>query len=361
MKKLSHILFLNLLIFLLHEVLVNVNAVAIPPSSLLQSAIQGKIQNGKTYNEPKKAAWSFIEKYCPDGYYLLQQYYNAPSQFNISGIKISLGEHLDYGAYIPGNSEKDIIRSLSTIVHEVCHGYASRLAWKALQDQNIVFSFDDGFSYYYLGDQRSILVKETPVFKSREINRIFPENIRTHRYEIYIYPSDPMMGTQQKGIYGLLDELTAYYHGTRVSVELYDYYRTISSESGSEWLVFLEGVGSTIFAHKEFKLFIMQYLIYAEQYQPDIYRELLENHPFVTAFLIVDEKFNDLIQRFLDLKNEIIQLLRQREIEVIEEDDFLFIGTEGRKMFHQDFEKLRNELTKEPYVRLMARLEERYK
>lgn len=357
MKKRMQIALTSLLFLLLNTILVDVNAEANPLASPLKLTY---LRYGKTYPEPKKAAWNFIAKYSADGFYVLQQYYSSPSEFTIDGMKISLGEHLDYGAYIPGNSEKDIIRSLSTIVHEVCHGYASHLAWKTLQDQNIAFSFDDAFSYYYLSDQRSILVKETPVFKSREIDRIFPDSLRTHRYEMYIYPSDPMMGTQQKGIYGLLDELIAYYHGTRMSVDLYEYYKAIASESGQEWLDYLDGVGSTYFAHKEFKLYIMQYLMYAEQYQPDMYREIIENEPFVTAFLIVDEKFSNLIQRFFGLKKELMTDLRQRGVDVSEENDFLFIGLEGRKIFHKELQLLENELDKVQYVRLMARLKERY-
>ncbi|MBD3290897.1 hypothetical protein GF337_18965 [candidate division KSB1 bacterium] len=355
MKSYCHILLFAISIFLPIDILSETYTTGLFPLSVFAETNQNK----KIYTEPKTAAWNFIEKYCPDGFYVLQQYYSAPSQFEICEVEISLGEHLDYGKYIHGKTEQDIIRALSTIVHEVSHGYASRLAWKALQDQNIAVSIDEGYSYYYLGDRHSILVKETPVFKSHEIHRIFPAKLQTNRYETYIHPSDPMMGTQQKGIYGLLDELAAYYHGTKVSIDLYDYYKSIDSNTGSEWLDFLEGVGATYFAYKEFKLYILQYLIYAEQYQPDMYREIIDNQPFVTAFLIVNEKFDNLIQRFYDLKDELTSVLQQKEIDVYEENDYLFIGPEGRKMFHQDYEKLQAELQKDRYRRLMNRLKQR--
>lgn len=293
----------------------------------------------------EKTTWDLLSRYCPDGYTILDEYYKSPSSYQ--GQSIS-GDS-DFTKWIDGTTENDVIKSLNTVVHEMCHGYTGKLYLKGLQDAGL--SIDGDYSAYYLGNKEMKLVKHTKVFVTKEINSIYPEKLKTSRYETYVYPSEAIMGSQQSGIYGLLDELNAYYQGTKTSLDLYNYYLE-SQDNVSGWLQFFSDFYGTYYAYLEFKSYMFLYMQYAEKNYKDIYSQTLANKDFIYAFRKTDENWRKLITDFINLKKQIIDKLSQQGIETVEGNEFITINGQGVGNFAETYNLFQAELKDAQYQKI---------
>lgn len=313
-----------------------------------------KLVSSNEQNVEKKVLL-FLQKYSPNSYYLVEHYLKSPRQFQLGRVTITLGEKESLLRYIDGTSEKDIVNSLNTLVHEVCHGYTRRLVYQYIQ-QNTEISYNFGNKYllYYIDSLRSILVPQTLVFPTKEIHRIIPKPLRSLRYETYIFPSTQSLGAQVDGIYGLLDEWNAYYHGTRTDIDLFDYYAEQAQANPSYWLEFFSAVNGTYYAHVEFKFYALKYLMLAREHYPKIYDQILVNKKFAAAFLTIDRNFTDLIDQYFELKNQIFAELQKRKIEFSEDEDYVYIGNSGRGNFLKIFNQLSEELNKSDYQEMLS-------
>ncbi|MDZ7333927.1 MAG: hypothetical protein ONB33_13520 [candidate division KSB1 bacterium] len=299
--------------------------------------------------------WYFLQKYSPNSYYLVEQYLKSPRAFQLGRVTINLGEKGSLLRYIDGTSDSDIVGSLNTLVHEVCHGYTRTVVYQYLQQNpNIFYNFGSKYLLYYIDSLRSILVPQTPVFPTKEIHRVVPKPLRSLRYETYIFPSSAALGAQVDGIYGLLDEWNAYYHGTRTDIDLFDYYAEKAQKKPSYWLEFFSAVNGTYYAHVEFKFYTLKYLMLAREEYPQIYDQILANKKFAAAFLTIDGKFTDLIDQYFKLKSKVFAELRERNIEFSEDEDYVYIGNAGRGNFLKIYNQLSEELNKPDYQEMLS-------
>jgi hypothetical protein len=308
------------------------------------SIINPKVKNTHfTGSSIEKQMWQLLADYSGDGYIILDDFYAAPNEYQ----GVSIGDDTGFSNWIDGTTEKDLVRSTNTVVHETCHGYTSKLYLKMLRD--IGESVKDGnYSAFYLGNRKTKLVFHHDVFETKVINDVFPKELITDRYETYVFPSEPVMGSQQYGPYGLLDELNAYYWGTKVSYDFYDYYKTkYNSEEG--WTDFLNGFYGTFYAYLEFKSYILIYMIYAKQNHPDIYNQVLQNKEFLYALQQVDQNWSNLIIAFNALKKTIAADLIKKGITMNESEEFIYMGNSGSGNFINIYNKFNLELKKEKY------------
>lgn len=297
--------------------------------------------------------WTYLKTYSPNSYRLLKNYYNAPLEYCFGTITITLGPKTSFLDYVDGDSDRDIVASLNTLVHEMCHAYTNSATYSYLQQQpDIPIGFGDEYSLFYVDSSRSILVHHTPVFPTREIHAIVPEQFRTMRYETYIYPSSEI-GSQVDGIYGLLNEWYAYYHGTRTDIDLFDYYAAGAKNQPNRWLDFFAAVNGTYYAHLEFKFYSLKYLLYAQEHHPDIYREILANTNFIDAFNAVDASFAALNQKYFQMKEHIFQQLAKQGIQVRTDDKYDYIGLRNRGNFLETYQLLDNELNQSTYQAIL--------
>jgi hypothetical protein len=295
--------------------------------------------------ELEKTTWKLLSKYCPDGYTILDEYYKSPSSYQ--GQSIS-GDS-DFTKWIDGTRENDVIKSLNTVVHEMCHGYTGKLYLKGLKDAGL--SIDGDYSAYYLGNKEMKLVKHTKVFITKEINSIFPEKLKTSRYETYVYPSEAIMGSQQSGIYGLLDELNAYYQGTKTTLDLYNYYFEYQNNVNG-WLQFFTDFYGTYYAYLEFKGYMIIYMLYAEKNYKELYSQTLSNKDFLYAFKKTDENWRKLITDFIGIKKKIITNLGQEGLETSESSGFITINGQGVGNFAETYNLFQTELKDAKYQRI---------
>ena len=224
--------------------------------------------------------------------------------------------------YINGNTEKELISTYSTVIHELLHGF-----------NNIDF---DGHHYFIEKDIR-IYVPFTKIFNSKELNSFVRKGQQDSivRYNIYIAAKNEVYGygkvgnidfsginepmSVEKGIYGLIEEFSAYFYGSLSVYELFDYYKSKYKIDDSEaWNDYKDPVYSESMAYYEFNLFIGWYLIYAKEKHPDIYKELINNKPLRVVYSLMDDKFRNLVTNFDARVQEINKNLKPEVIDILD-------------------------------------------
>ena len=303
----------------------------------------------------KKQALKFIRDYDPEGYQIMKAYYQAAVEYEFGGVNISLAPQTAYEVYIDSSSLHHLLRSLNTVVHEASHGYTHHTVFRYLEKDKIDYEWGKHFSLFYINKDEQLLVKHTPTFPSSRLHGSIPDSIQTSRYETYIYPSAEIT-TQTIGIYGLLDEWHAYYHGTKNSVRLLPYYQRYSRNNHDLWVNYFIGVHGTYLSYLEFKLFILHYLMYAEKYEAEIFEEIMANESFRVACTQIDSLFSALMTDFLQQKQKILQDLMAVGVNCGEDEEFVFMGTTGYGNFRATYEKLDQVLKRPNYQQMWTRL-----
>lgn len=304
-------------------------------SSITTSPVTNSHKGG---TKVESITWKLLSLYSPDGYIIIDDYLKAPAEYN----GVSTSGNSDFTIWIEGTEEKDIVNSLNTVVHEMCHGYTGKLYLKLLKDEGKQPS-DGSYSAFYLGNHMAKLVKHTDLFATNEINSIYPEKLKTSRYATYIYPSEKIMSSQQDGCYGLLDELNAYYWGTRTSFDLYKYFKT-QNNTQRGWSNFFSDFYGTSYAYLEFKSYILYYLIYARDNHKEAYDAIIANKDFLEALQKIDENWWKLITDFNKLRQTIINTEKNKGVDIYEEGGFLYIGYNGIGNFSEIYNLYRTEL-----------------
>lgn len=319
---------------------------------LLQLFLIAEAQN----KDVEVEALELLEKYDPMGHYILSETINAPSNYNFGGQKMFLSGSKKFARYIQGKEADDLIKSLNTVVHEMTHGYTHKLTYKILEERGEQPVFKTQYLAIPISEEESILITETETFPSRKLAEVIPEALKTFRFKTYIKSKNPILSTQQSGIYGLLNEFSAYYHGTRTSYHTFKYYVNKSETSNQDYLDYLSDVNSTRNAHMEFKYYILQYLIYAKKHNREVYHGVVSNNEFKEAFQKIDALFFQLQQDYSNRRREIADILTEKGIRVHYDDDIDWIGTSGVGSFRNEYNTLKNELEKEPYINMLKAL-----
>lgn len=173
----------------------------------------------------------------------------------------------------------DLQGRLGTVVHEQLHGYTSSAGWKS--------------EYIYTGGGQSILVPFTQVFDTAEMAALIPEELRSFRYDTYVgEEASPYMASRQFGVYGLLDEYTAYCWGMHNDLAMMDY-----------WSDNAYSINNTFVAYMEFRFYILRYMLYAKENYPAVYEGILKNDAFRQAFSATEDNFAPLVEKYLKLKS----------------------------------------------------------
>lgn len=307
----------------------------------------------KTTSEKK--ALNLLKKYNPEGYYIINTTSNVPNSYKFGSTSITMGKNYGFAMYIRGNTTADIIKSLNTVVHEMTHDYTSRLVYKIMKEKNM--KPDGRYIVIFIQGKENILIKETETFPSKELVKQIPKNLRTLRFNTYINTDEKILATQQSGIYGLLDEFSAYYHGTKTSYDLYNYYLQETKKTNQDYLNYMQDFNSTFYAYLEFKYYILKYLIYAQKKHPKIYQDIIANKSFKSAFLKIDKLYTKLIQDYFVRNKKIIETLKNKGISVKIGEEFTMIGNSGIGNFMKEYNLLKSELAKNEYQSMMQVLE----
>lgn len=220
-----------------------------------------------------------IKKYSPTYLSVIEESYCGPGCYLsvVNNQTVSWDNDTTY---------KTLIDDYGTMVHESTHHYngAGGYNWetkfwnsRVLIEPGITISFPQTTTFHselFI----SIVPKEAP-------KKIF-------RYGTYVgRGSDPSANVS--GIYGLMDEFSAYKNGTRASVEAANTAIKLNDKEKIE--IFEQKAVSEYFAYYEFRLFIAWYLEYATKNKPDIYKKIMANTNLRVAYTLLDDGFlNDI-------------------------------------------------------------------
>ena len=296
-----------------------------------------------------------LKKYNPEGYQILNTYLNAPTEFKIGPMTTSSSK-TDFGIYIMGADETSIVASLGTVVHEINHGYTGLLALNEMANKKLTKLAGKRASFFFINANQQILVPHTTTFPSKLIANNVKLGFRNFRYDEYITSTNTILGTQQSGVYGLMDEWNAYYQDTRTNYELYDYFLAETKQMPADWARYLGQVNGVFYAYAEFKYFILEYLKYAQKNQPDIYQNIIDNAAFKESFQAIDKGYGSLIEQYFEQRTAIFANLKEQGLQVKMDDKFTFIGTKGHGNFMKEYQELMAAMEEDSFKKVLLDL-----
>jgi hypothetical protein len=260
------------------------------------------------------------KKYFPENYTVLKEY----DESSINGIA-------------HGDSLKDYISDVSTIVHEGYHHYQGNHS-----------SYYDADVWYRINDTLSFTVKNFKTFPAIEINNIVPAAIRKKifRYDNYINAKDKFLVTQQFGMLGLLEECIAYYHSFSTDVSLYNYYKdSYGWKNPDAWVSYLSNMASYRYAISEFQLFISWYMQYAKTNHSKTYHDIISNDGLKKLFIFLDKE-NSRLTLLYDQHRAII--LKQFGDQLQLRENFIYNTTShyGKGLYDKEVNEMTSMLKK---------------
>lgn len=301
-----------------------------------------------TESKTDQFVWEQLEKYSPSSFRVMKTLYSLPEKFELNGVRISLSSEQAPNQWVSDNTDRGIMESINTVVHECMHGFTARYAYFLLhQNSPDTYISGDTYSAFYINENEVHLVKHDSIFSSNRIAGFIPKELKTFRYNPYISPKNNQLGSQVSGIFGLMDEWNAYYHGTKASFDLFDYYKEKASDDQGVYLEHVSNLAGTYYAHYEFKYFILKYLEFARSYSPKIYDSLLANEPLRKAFTSISDAYDQLIAEFETRLNDIAIIAQKadRTTIIYREKGYYFINGTGVGLFSKEADLLKKELS----------------
>ena len=210
---------------------------------------------------------------------------------------------------------------IDTAVHEEFHGYSYlKGSWNS---ENI-----------YTGNKKGITVTYTKVFRSKNMAQTIPSKLRTFRWSTYVGHPVANLGSDVEGVYGLLNEFTAYYWGMHAQMSLFDYFKK-NNASSSQWLAYINKCANDRLAYSEFKYYMLQYLVYAKQHSRSVYDGIVKNKSFVKAYTTIEKKFASQIAKFEKQMKSIAKIL-EKDGHSVSIGDYYRIDGYGTGIFQDD-------------------------
>ena len=223
----------------------------------------------------KSKAIASIKKWCPEYMLLADSAYCGPGCYNsMAGNKMIM---------YAGDTNIRFPDELETLIHESTHHY-NKEVWEWGQNINHRYMITPGHDLW---------ARHTKLYPSSEFIAIAPKDAPTKifRYGLYVGP-DSHVSANSWGIYGMMDEFSAYYNGSRSAWIGYQLAKSRGDKKAMA--TFEQRCLGTYFAWYEFRTFTGWYLTYAKLKHPDIYKETMENRDIAKVFTELDREFGDL-------------------------------------------------------------------
>jgi hypothetical protein len=230
-----------------------------------------------------------MQSHSPSSLQLLKSYDKLPSQLEIDRGEsvISSTKSTDALYYLEDENYESALISMSTNVHEIGHAYGGLIHFAELMNCNCIqtIEFEDiqqGF-YHAPGEEYWIEIEEGYIFPSNELSETIPYELQTFRYDTYI---EGTSSTQAHGVIGLLDELNAYYLGSKYQFDMLPVYKEVfGSDYLNQWV-----------KHSASE---MEYLFYAKNNAPATYNYLKNSPAFRKAYQTTHKKYSQLTSAYV--------------------------------------------------------------
>lgn len=274
-----------------------------------------------------KNVLQIAEKYDPDAEYILRKVNEHGSD-----ILFFLSKGLSAPVY-------------SSNVHEMLHIYCA-------------ISGGVGTEGIYLGNQETLFLKYyQDFFPTSEATEKLADNLRTSRFSEYVSETSVNSGARKMGLYGLLDEFTAYWRGTETELRLSKWLE--DTDAGKDlWLSFASGYQNGRQAYREFRLWILTYILYAKENYPEVYKEIMGDKDYIKAYCTVDNRYRETLVNYRNKLQTLPEYLEKKGENVILTKNEFRIGNNGSIIYISDDQILEKELKKNKYVELNKLLHE---
>ena len=283
---------------------------------------------------------NFLEEFELDEYSMVTQYFAADIYQNDV-----LYQKIDTSRYFNGLSDFEKLLMLDDAIYDITLDYSKMFG---IAYSLTAANHDIKYSALYITPTTTLVIPHTETFLTREIAGAIPETMHTYRFNTFVNTNQSAK-TQVDGIYGLLNEMNAYYHWFVVSGYRLEYLYNNDGTPG-EYIQIMREIYNQAFAFKELKYYSVMYLQYAKEHHPEIYKELLNNRVFCRAYGVIinywDSWSSDCgsgvtsIQRLLHDNYGINYIKR--------DDDILFTTKNGTqyivRTFQQQYLAIENEL-----------------
>ena len=236
--------------------------------------VHGEQAYDEEVNEENTLA--LLKAYDPEGWDIVS--------FNIREGNASIEDWLIYA-----DSNAD---GLGTVMHEEYHTYTFyRNPYYIVEDGIYIGSetirLTDGQEFHipYRNPDNTMYITETYA-------RTIPEELRTFRYDTYVSEGAADV-SNKSGIYGLLNEYSAYSWGFHTDLRLYPYFA-----ANDNFLDFYNDCINDYQAYAEFRFWTLGLLNYERQYAPEYYEEHMNNILWINAYCGTTMQFRDMIDTF---------------------------------------------------------------
>ncbi|MCZ2443776.1 MAG: hypothetical protein LC101_08400 [Flavobacteriales bacterium] len=215
------------------------------------------------------------QAYLPKYVFLIDSFYCGPDTYSsyVNNVKVE---------WNGDTAHRTLIDNFGTIIHESAH--------------NTFRTWGNTLNVCIPSTGESYEVPYLSIFSSEKFKKIVPIDARERIFRFKTYVDTGVYVTANvMGIYGLLDELTAYAFGTEGSMLLGNKMLEIHHDTTTAMSLY-KGALATAFARYEFNLFIAWYLHYASLYEKDIYNALMKSYPLRYLYYRIDDAFEKINQ-----------------------------------------------------------------
>lgn len=311
----------------------------------------------QTTIDPALFVKNLMQKYSAESFSILDQAENTPRNFEFDGgSAMNFDNKYNITDYLKTNTLPGILNDVNAAVHEMTHDYTGVLAYKKLKEKGVTNIGLNSYLCFVPEINNEIVVKITKNFPSSELGTFIEDDYQTERFASYVFPSRKILGTQINGIYGLLDEFHAYYHGTKAMFDLRGYFENELDQTAENWAYYFREFYATYYAYAEFKFFILKYLLYAKEKHPEMYESIMANQDFKNAFIETDKSFSKMINNFGQVKSEILANLKSKGIAVSETTDQITLDSKFAITQNETYNFFLQALNKKELTDMMALL-----
>ncbi len=282
-------------------------------------------------------ALALLDKYCPNGAYILR------------------ATEADGGDFMVWLQDDTLLKRIGTAVHEQSHAYTSYNSSYSMKKDSATGEYSLAVERaYYLGEGSHIMVPETATYNTEEIAAIVPESLRTFRYDTYV-GEGAEVDSNVNGIYGLMNEFTAYSWGSLTDISLYEYFldQPLTAEN---WLKYVSIASGSYYAYSEFKFFILSYMLYAKENYPEIYEQTMNNQALLDAFQIVEIRYRATVEQYFANLDSLAEYLEANGLDTRHENGYFYISTggsySGGGTFEETYTLLENAMQAPEYVEM---------
>ena len=217
----------------------------------------------------------FCQQYAPDYVPMLESSYSSPNSWSrtVGGVPTP--------ANFNANDKNDVIAEFETIIHESTHHKNTREGIYLGPNKYLLFTDAEknDVQYFY----KSELIADFLPIDAEE--KIF-------RFETYIGEGTGV-SANLSGIFGLMDEYSAYQNGCSAALVAYD--NALQEKDTTLAITFFKEALATYYAYYEFNSFIGAYLKYGKTKEPIIYQKIMNNSTLRRAYSINTIEFEKAI------------------------------------------------------------------